>query len=236
MLPNKLRSKLETRPLLQVALDFIDISEAISIAEKVWKAGVDILEIGTPLIKAEGVRRAVTITRNRFPEAIILADMKTADVGALEVELAANSGADIVTVLGTADDEVIKSAINKAQELGVAIEIDMIGHRDPINRIKRIKELGADIVGLHIGIDVQRQRGFTAEAIGSLIKTAKQVFKGPIAIAGGLKPHNIPYLIELGAEIIVIGSAITKSQDPYKKAKECMDIIMEAVSKKGSSI
>ncbi|RLG86638.1 MAG: D-arabino 3-hexulose 6-phosphate aldehyde lyase, partial [Thermoprotei archaeon] len=188
MLPNKLRSKLETRPLLQVALDFIDISEAISIAEKVWKAGVDILEIGTPLIKAEGVRRAVTITRNRFPEAIILADMKTADVGALEVELAANSGADIVTVLGTADDEVIKSAINKAQELGVAIEIDMIGHRDPINRIKRIKELGADIVGLHIGIDVQRQRGFTAEAIGSLIKTAKQVFKGPIAIAGGLKP------------------------------------------------
>jgi len=231
MLSNKLENKLKLRPLLQVALDFTDLNKAISIAEKVWKAGIDILEIGTPLIKAEGVK-AITAIRSRFPEAIILADMKTADVGALEVELAANSGADITTVLGTADDEVIKSAISKAQELKIAVEVDMIGHKDPLNRIKRIKELGADIIGLHIGIDVQKQRGLTAEAIGNLVEKAKQIFKGPIAVAGGLKPHNIHHLIRAGADIIVIGSAITKSQNPYERAKECMDIIARIISKK----
>jgi len=231
MLSNKLKNKLRSRPLLQVALDFIDLDKAISIAEKVWKAGIDILEVGTPLIKAEGVK-AITTIRNRFPEAIILADMKTADVGALEVELAANSGADIITVLGTADDEVIKSAINKAQELEIAVEVDMIGHKDPLNRMKRIKELGADIVGLHIGIDVQKQRGLTAEAIENLVKKAKRIFEGPIAVAGGLKPHNIPHLIRAGANIIVIGSAITKSQNPYERAKECINIITRTISKK----
>ena len=45
--------------------------------------------------------------RKAFPDRTILADMKTVDTGAMEVEMAAKAGADVVIVLGSADDSII---------------------------------------------------------------------------------------------------------------------------------
>ena len=227
MLPTKLRSKLVKRPLLQVAIDLIDLSKALNIAEKVWSVGADILEVGTPLIKSEGIR-AIKEFRRSFPDAIILADMKTADVGALEVELAWISGADITTVLGTSSDEVIEAAIQKAQELGIAVEIDMINHPNPISRIKEIEKMSPDIIGLHVAIDVQKKRKLTVRDQELLVKEAARVFKGPIAVAGGLRPETIPYMVKAGAKIVVVGSAITKASNPQDATKDCLNALMLA--------
>ncbi|HEY0549755.1 MAG TPA: orotidine 5'-phosphate decarboxylase / HUMPS family protein, partial [Verrucomicrobiae bacterium] len=43
-------------PLVQLALDFPTIDEALRFAEIGVRAGVDILEAGTPLIVSEGVK------------------------------------------------------------------------------------------------------------------------------------------------------------------------------------
>ncbi len=43
------------KPILQVALDFVNPNKALSVAEEAVTEGVDWIEIGTPLIKSEGL-------------------------------------------------------------------------------------------------------------------------------------------------------------------------------------
>ena len=63
---------------------------------------------GTPLIKSEGLQ-AVRELHARWPDEVIVADMKTMDAGRAEVEFAAKAGARVVGVLGAASDATIRS-------------------------------------------------------------------------------------------------------------------------------
>jgi len=63
--------------------------------------------------------------------------MKTVDTGAMEVEMAAKAGADIVILLGSADNSTIKDAIRSARKYGVKIMADLISAGDPSKRAKR---------------------------------------------------------------------------------------------------
>ncbi|MHC4453378.1 MAG: orotidine 5'-phosphate decarboxylase / HUMPS family protein, partial [Planctomycetota bacterium] len=85
-------------PILQVALDFINLKRAVNIAKEAVEAGVDWIEAGTPLIKSEGLD-SVRVLRKEFPTITIVADMKTMDAGRLEMETAAKAGADIAVVM-----------------------------------------------------------------------------------------------------------------------------------------
>ena len=97
----------EERPLVQVALDFVDLPRALEVAREAVAGGADWIEAGTPLIKAEGLG-AVRALKAEFPGHIIVADMKTMDAGRTEVEYAAKAGADVVGVLGAASDSTIR--------------------------------------------------------------------------------------------------------------------------------
>src|SRR5579863_8911759 len=101
--------KLE-RPVLQVALDFENLSRALGAAREAVDGGADWVEAGTPLIKSEGLE-AVRELKRTFPQQRIVADMKIMDTGAFEVEIAAKAGADLVTVLGASDDDTIAEAV-----------------------------------------------------------------------------------------------------------------------------
>lgn len=202
-----------SRPNLQVALDLTSIDRALSIAEKAWGNGADILEVGTPLIKSEGLK-AVKILRREFPDAVIVADMKTVDVGDLEVSLAAEAGADIVTVMGFAWDSTINVAVRAAKEYGVLVEADLMYVEDIVRRARRLRELGVDIIGLHIGIDVQKERGITASTLIEEVRKVVEVFGNNVSVAGGLREDNVGNVVKAGARIIVVGSAITKADDP----------------------
>ena len=68
-------------PILQVALDILDLSRAYAIAEETLAGGADWIEIGTPLIKSEGMA-AVREIRKRHPKITIVSDMKISDTGA----------------------------------------------------------------------------------------------------------------------------------------------------------
>ena len=93
-------------PILQVALDVVNLHRALQIAEEAVDGGADWLEIGTPLIKSEGMN-AIRELKKKFPHHTIVADMKTLDVGGFEVEMASKAGANIVCVMGMADDPTI---------------------------------------------------------------------------------------------------------------------------------
>ena len=86
---------------LQVAIDLLTTEAALELAGQVAEY-VDIIELGTPLIKAEGLP-VITAIKNAHPDKIVFADLKTMDAGELEADIAFKAGADLVTVLGAAD-------------------------------------------------------------------------------------------------------------------------------------
>ena len=107
-------------PTLQLALDLMQLNRSIVIAREAMEGGVDWIEAGTPLIKSEGAE-AIRALRREFPGRKIIADTKTMDVGAFEVEIMAKAGADIVTVLGLAEDSTIDEAVKAGRKYGAEI-------------------------------------------------------------------------------------------------------------------
>jgi 3-hexulose-6-phosphate synthase/6-phospho-3-hexuloisomerase len=212
-------------PVLQIALDFVDLDRALRIAKESVAGGVDWLEAGTPLIKSEGLD-SVRELRRLFPHNKIIADMKVMDTGRVEVEAAARAGANIVTVLAAADNSTIKEAIDAAQNIGCEIMVDLIGAKDPATRAKEVEALGANYVCMHLSIDMQ-MKGL--DVLSNLQKVAKAI-NIPVAAAGGLTSETAPKAIKAGAKIIIVGGSITKSNDVTKAAKE-----VKAAMKTGKS-
>lgn len=212
------------KPLLQVALDVVRVEDAVKIGGEALEGGFEILEAGTPLIKSEGLR-AVKILKREFPEIPVVADLKTIDTGRLEVSLAAEAGADIVTVLALAPDSTIQEALEAGREYGVMVEFDLIGHPNPLDRVLQLRMFGAEIVCVHVGVDVQARVGVKAGDLKGLVGRVKEAFKGRVAVAGGVDSSSAPKLAIAGADIIIVGSAIVKSEDPKRAAWEIRDSI-----------
>lgn len=213
------------RPLLQVAMDFTDIYSALRLISKLYNLGIDIYEVGTPLIKSEGIK-SLGIVRELVSESLVLADMKTADTGGLEVKLAASNGADAVSVLASANNEVILSAINEGNVLGVDVVIDTIGRLSPISSVIDILPLGARIFNIHIAIDVQLATGKTIADSLKLVDDIKGLSRDIIiSVSGGVKPQHISELVRHDVDIIVMGSAITKSPNPAEVVKEVIKLL-----------
>jgi len=202
------------KPVLQIALDFVDLSRAMKCAEESARGGIDWLEAGTPLIKSEGLN-AVRRLREKFPAKIIVADMKIMDAGRTEVEIAAKSGANVVCVLGAASDATIKECVDAAHNYGAKIQVDLIAIKDAKKRAIEVEKLGVDYIGVHCPIDDQMHG---KDPFRELKDIARHVTI-PIAVAGGINSETASDAVKAGASIIIVGGAINKSKDA-KKATE----------------
>ena len=194
------------RPVLQVALDFENLSRALTAAREAVEGGADWVEAGTPLIKSEGLD-AVRELKKAFPDSRIVADLKVMDTGAFEVEIAAKAGADLVTVLGAADDDTIAEAVRGGELYGAEVMVDLLGVADPVARAKRAAELGAAAVCWHVGIDMQMAAKTPFAQLGELAKGSPV----PVAVAGGLNSETVAQAVRAGAQVLIVGGAITKS-------------------------
>jgi 3-hexulose-6-phosphate synthase / 6-phospho-3-hexuloisomerase len=194
------------RPVLQVALDFENLSRALTAAKEAVEGGADWVEAGTPLVKSEGLD-AVRELKKAFPDKRVVADLKVMDTGAFEVEIAAKSGADIVTILGAADDDTIADGVRGGELYGAEIVVDLLGVPDPIARAKRAAELGAAAVCWHVGIDMQMQAKTPFAVLAELARASPI----PVAVAGGLNSESVAEAVRSGAQILIVGGAITKS-------------------------
>jgi 3-hexulose-6-phosphate synthase/6-phospho-3-hexuloisomerase len=208
------------KPVVQVALDVVDIGQAIRIGKLAAKGGVEWIEAGTPLIKAAGLE-AVRRLKRAFPKRTMVADMKIMDTGALEVELAAEAGADVVSVLGAAADVTISEAVAAARKHGVKVLVDLIAVADPRARAEEVEELGADYICVHVGIDQQKLGIDPLEQLRSVSRSVKV----PIAVAGGITAETAPELVRHGASIIIVGGAITRSKDVTRVARDIVNAV-----------
>ena len=210
------------RPILQVALDLVELKRAVEIAGEALEGGVDWLEVGTPLIKSEGMNAVREIKKAYGVKT--LADMKTIDTGSVEVEMAAKSGADIVIILGLSDDSTIQEAIRAARKYGAEVMADLINVPDPVERAKELEELGVDYINVHVGID-QQMKGMDPLDILSKVVDAVNV---PVAAAGGLDAEKAASCVSLGAGIVIVGSNIVKSRNVVESAKKVRKAIDDA--------
>ena len=213
------------KPVLQVALDLLNADRALAIAQLAVKGGADWIEAGTPLIKSEGMD-IVRQLRESFPGKTIVADMKTMDTGALETEMAANAGADVVCLLGAADECTIEDAVKSARKFGVKIMVDLIGVPDVVTRAKVLEKLGVDYLCIHVGIDEQMRGKKPLELLKAVIRQTKV----PVAVAGGLNSESIPGVVKAGARIIVVGGAITKAKNVTEATRQIKKAIIEKKS------
>lgn len=211
------------KSVIQIALDFVELKRAVKLAHEAVKGGADWLEAGTLLIKSEGMD-AVRALRKEFPNHTIIADMKTADTGRAEVEIAAKAGADIVCVLGTVSDSTIKECIEAGRNYGAKIMVDLLEAGDLLERAEQAEHWGADYLCIHTAVDAQ-MRG--KNPFKDLEKVSKAV-NIPIAVAGGINSETAPKAVKSGASIIIVGGAITKSED----AKNATKIIKQSIKNK----
>jgi len=197
--------------ILQLALDFVNLSRALRAAGEATAGGVDWLEAGTPLIKSEGLE-AVRALRRQFPSATIVADMKVMDAGRVETEAAAKAGADIVHVLGAASDSTVEECIEAARRYNARVCVDPLGLPTPeamVERARQVRAMGAAHVCVHTPIDMQ-MRG---EVPIDLLRTVASQVDIPVAVAGGINSETVVDAVEAGASIVIVGGAITKSPD-----------------------
>jgi 3-hexulose-6-phosphate synthase/6-phospho-3-hexuloisomerase len=194
---------------LQLALDLLDLDRALRIAALAVPEGVDWIEAGTPLIKSEGLG-AIRALRAKFPGRKIVADMKTADAGRIEMEAAAKAGADFGIVLGTASESTIRECIEVGRNYGLGIGVDILGVEQPERLAERMAEWGLAFISVHCPIDVQMRGGNPFDVLARLAK----ITPIPLAAAGGLNSETAPKAAAAGASIVVIGGAVTKALDP----------------------
>lgn len=202
-----------TKPLLQVALDYANTPEVLQIAEAVQEY-VDILDIGTLLLKREGVR-IITVIKQAFPKKLVFADTKTVDLGQLEAQMVFEAGADMMSVCGAAPDATIELAIREAHLLGKKVLVDLIGTDASYRQIKRLSYVQPDYIIIHSGVDEWHHENTLFEKV----EIISQICPIPLAISGGIQLDDIPYLLIFQPAIIVIGTAITTSSQPRQAAK-----------------
>ena len=218
--------KLWSPPYLQVALD-LDSKEAMAkILNDLPDKERVLIEAGTPLVKKFGVGVVEDIRALR-PSAFIIADLKTLDVGRVEIKMAADATADAVAISGLGTIESIKKAIHETQKQGIYAILDMMNVADFEEKLSQLPDdLKPDIVLLHRNVDLETYKAEKGEDVSEMtewgnIKKIKEILGGGlIAVAGGITPDNVEEAIDKGADVIIAGRYIIGSRDVRRSAQD----------------
>ncbi|MBI5723712.1 MAG: orotidine 5'-phosphate decarboxylase [Planctomycetes bacterium] len=203
------------RVKLQVALDFVELPRALKVAGLAAAGGADYIEAGTPLIKSEGLD-AVRKLREMFPRHVIVADLKTMDAGRIEAEAAAKAGANVITVLAGASEATIRECVEAGRHYGLQVAVDLLGCADPAGFAAKAGELGVAWLDVHCPIDAQMQGKDPLD----LLRQIRGLTKLTLAVAGGINSQTAAQAVAAGADVIIVGGAITKAVDPRQAAAD----------------
>jgi 3-hexulose-6-phosphate synthase len=210
---------------IQLALDTLDGDYALELAQK-CAPYVDILEAGTPLIKSVGIG-IVTRLRADHPDKLIMADLKSSDVGAYEANMAFKAGADIVTTQGITTLATITEVQREADKWGKRAEVDMTGVVDPAERSRQVKKVGVSLVLYHRSIDEETTIGALWDEKACQAVANMTALGMDVAIAGGVDAKVIPLLKDFPLYGIVVGRGITGQADPEAAAREIHRLVHE---------
>lgn len=213
--------------LIQAALDTLNFSDTLRIAKSIIPY-VDVIELGTPCIKYSGIGivTAIVDILSSYENKKVLADLKTMDAGYYEALPFFENGAHITTVMSAADNGTIKGVVEASRKRlhGVSgvdagqVQVDLLNAYDKVEAAWNASNLGADIVGIHTGLDQQAAGKTPFADLRDVIEN------GPgdvlVSVAGGINVYTVKRVIESGADIVVVGAAIYGADDPVRAAAE----------------
>jgi 3-hexulose-6-phosphate synthase len=203
---------------LQIAYDFTNLSEAITIAKKTSQFA-DILEVGTLLIYKEGVK-AIEEFKKEFPNKEIFADAKISDRASHAISIFANAGANIISVLAGTANKTILNAAHTAHKHNTKVALDLMDAYSMGQSAMDAEKLGVDCIIFHRSHDVD------PEVTLEQWDTTKGNTSLPIFISGKITKENVERILKLKPNGIVIGSAITKAENPEKEAEYFKSLLL----------
>ena len=212
-----------TRPRLQIALDKTDLPSALAPLQRA-ASQIDIIECGTLLILAEGLR-AVREIRALFPDKPILADIRIAEAGKLLSQMAFEAGASLVSVVAGASMNTIKQVCVVAAKYNGEVQIELSDEWYDAERARKWREAGAQ----HVIVKRSRDR----EAAGDLSWGADDVARVDelaamgftVTITGGVTPADLQTFANHPVGIVIAGRAIIAADDPLAAATELQQAI-----------
>jgi 3-hexulose-6-phosphate synthase len=216
-------------PIVQLSLDLTSIDEAVATARVAVDCGIDWLEIGTPLLLAEGLH-AVRRLRRDFPDHPLVVDLKTMDGGYLEAEMMARAGADAVVVMSRAHDATVTRVCRAGETYGLLVMGDDLGEPDPIVAARRLEGLGVGALIHHVGFDHRGENPETPSPLAALpdLVAATTV---PVQAVGGLSVEDAVTCPLLGAPLVVLGAPLAISADAFTTADDLAAVLGDVVSR-----
>lgn len=218
----EIRSEIGEKTMkLQLAIDRVTIEKADKMIEKTLDY-VDIIEIGTSLIKDYGLEGSIKYIKKKYPNGCFLVDLKTCDEGAYEFQRVYECGGDIPTVMGFSSIATLKACKEIADRYEKEYMIDLLEITDEKLEILK-KEFAEAIFCIHLSSD---DKGAGLE---TYIKEMKQKLNGieKIAVAGGVHVDMIKQLKDADIYIAIVGSAILKAKDIRTETKLYYEKIKE---------
>jgi 3-hexulose-6-phosphate synthase len=217
---DRLLDRLRTQFTFQISVDVATLKQGLGVADAALAGGISIVEMGTPLLKNEGVSNVVPAFRRTFPEALLLADMKTMDGGGFEARAVYTGGGNIVDFLALAGVDTAKAICavrdefrRAGPELPRLVFADiLVPHQGPaaqaVDVAHRMLEAGVDAVGVHLQADARRANPTLIERryLDDVVRAVFERVGGaaPVQVVGGLSVAQAKSLAQTGLRAFVI--------------------------------
>ena len=196
---------------LQIALDRIPLDRAIELTEAVAPYA-DWIEMGTSMIKGFGTAGLTEVVK-AAGDTPVLADLKTVDDVRFELTMAYDAGARSATVMGLAPGVTLDTAVQVAEERERELVVDLLGLTTEQITALADRLPASVVLAPHVGKDLQATGARPTDLLGPWAEGRR------LAIAGGLTADDLPALRDVPGLRVVVGSAVTKADDPIGAAK-----------------
>ncbi|SEP44489.1 orotidine 5'-phosphate decarboxylase / HUMPS family protein [Amycolatopsis saalfeldensis] len=202
---------------LQLALDHTDPAPAERLVELLAPT-LRRVEVGTPLVLAAGLGMVARVRALAGGSATVVADVKICDAGEKIARSAVAAGADVLTVVATAIDDVTWRGVLRAaadRDGGTAsVVLDTIGPSLDLPALAGFLAAAKES-GVPVELCVHRPKvgspGFT-----QLIQPVNDHVPGfaSLAVAGKLAPAEAGPALTAGFGTLIVGGAVADAADP----------------------
>lgn len=205
------------KPRLQLALDSPDLPAAFRPLNQAIDQ-IDVIECGTILILAEGLR-AVREIRALYPDKTVLADVRIVEAGSIIARKCFEAGADWVSVVAGASLTTVGQVVKVAQEFGGEVQIEL-GETYDADKAREWRRLGAQ----HVIVKRSRDK----EAAGDLSWGPDDVARVhelsamgfTVTVTGGVTVKDLDTFAGAPVGVVIAGRAIAGAEDPLAAATQ----------------
>lgn len=155
--------------------------------------------------------------RKRFPDAFLDVHLML-DQPEKYLEVFVKAGASAVTIHVEADGD-IGDMLRRIREMGAMSGLSL----KPGTPVERLYPYLGDtdlmlVMSVEPGFGGQK---FMAEQMEKVQALRKQGFRAEISVDGGVAPDNAKQVVDSGASVVVMGTAVFKAEDPSAVIQAC---------------